>query len=134
VVIVPQIDDQLAELFRGLLPGVVDQGRGLRALHANLDSVAFVDRWSPAYRDFQLVAGSVDGMIQGFGAGPEAHLRFTAVLVANGFIDEARQHLGDASAGYPDDPRLRQAMAMMTSATAQPMPQSSSRPSSPPIR
>jgi hypothetical protein len=134
VVVVPRIDDRLAELFRGLLPGVVDQGRGLRALHSNLDSVAFVDRWTPEYRDFQLVAGSVDGMIQGFGTGPEAHVRFAGVLVANGFIDEARQHLGDASAGYPDDPRLRQALAMLTSSASQPMPQSSSRPSSPPIR
>jgi len=134
VVVVPRIDDRLAELFRGLLPGVVDQGRGLRALHPNVDSVAFVDRWTPAYRDFQLVAGSVDGLIQGFGTGPESHLRFAGVLVANGFIDEARQHLGDASAGYPDDPRLQRALAMLTSSTAQPMPQSSSRPSSPPIR
>ena len=137
VVVVPRIDDRLAELFRGLLPGVVDQGRGLRALHPGLDSIAFVDRWTPAYRDFELVAGSVDGMIVGFGSGPDAHLRFAGVLVENEFVEEALQHLGDAIPAYPDDPRLALAertLRARIASTAQPMPQSSSRPSSPPIR
>jgi hypothetical protein len=137
VIIVPRIDDRLAELLRGLLPGVVDQGRGLRALYPNLDSVAFVDRWTPAYRDFELVAGSVDGMIVAFGSGPDAHLRYAGVLVDNEFVEEALQHLGDAIPAYPGDPRLllaERTLRARVALTAQPMPQSSSRPSSPPIR
>lgn len=134
VIIVPRIEDRLAELWRGLLPGVVDQGRGLRALYPNLDSVAFVERWTPEYRDYQLVAGSVDGMIVGFGAGADAHLRFVETLMRNDFRDEAVQHLRDVARGYPDDARFATALATLAPSTAQPIPQSSSRPSSPPIR
>lgn len=134
VIVVPRIDDRLAELFRGLLPGVVDQGRGLRALYPNLDSVAFVDHWTPAYRDYQLVAGSVDGNVVGFGTGPDAHLQFARVLIENGFIDESLRHLSAVATAYPDDPRLQLAYGNLARARAQPMPQSSSRPSSPPMR
>jgi hypothetical protein len=137
VVVTPRIDDRVAELFRGLLPGVVDQGRGLRALYPGLDSVAFVDRWTPAYRDFQLVAGSVDGMILSFGSGPDAHLGFAGILLENGFANEALQHIGAVIPVYPEDPRLRLAERTLRdriATTPQPMPQSSSRPSSPPIR
>jgi hypothetical protein len=120
-----------------LLPGVVDQGRGLRALHPTLDSVAFVPRWTSGYRDFELVAGSTDGWLIGFGAGAESHLRFAGALIENGFIEEALQHLADAAPAFPDDPRLafaEQKLRRTLAAAAQPMPQSSSLPSSPPMR
>ena len=89
-----------------LLSAVLDMGRGLRALYPGLDSVAFVQRWSPALREFDLVANTPEGHAVDFGLGPDAHLRFASALVDGGYTSVAIDHLAAAARAYPTDPRL----------------------------
>jgi len=89
-----------------LLSAVLDMGRGLRALYPGLDSVVFVQRWSPELRDFDLTANTPEGYAVDFGQGPEAHLRFASALVERGFTSVAIDHLAAVARTYPDDPRL----------------------------
>ena len=97
--------------FADLLQSVLDHGRGLRAVCPNLDSVAFVSHWTPAYRDFELFAGSVDGLVDHLGTGPDAHLRLAAKLERFRLPRQANQHLRAALLAYPEDPRLHLARA-----------------------
>ena len=85
---------------------VLDQGRALRALYPGLDSVAFVSRWSPAYRDFDLIVNNTDGFALNLGHGPEAHLDFAALLLRRGWKGPALDDLAAARQAYPEDPRL----------------------------
>jgi dolichyl-phosphate-mannose-protein mannosyltransferase len=89
-----------------LLSRVLDTGRGLRALYTGLDSVVFVERWSAAFREFDLVANTPDGYAVDVGQGPDAHLRFARALVEGGYARVAIDHLAAAAAAYPTDPRL----------------------------
>ncbi|MFI5370598.1 MAG: tetratricopeptide repeat protein [Candidatus Eisenbacteria bacterium] len=89
-----------------LLISVLDEGRGLRALRPQLDSVAFVPRWSMAYRDFDLVATTVDGFAVNFGQGPVAHLELARALFDSGNAKLAVDDLDAAIPAYPGDPRL----------------------------
>jgi hypothetical protein len=89
-----------------LLLSVLDQGRALRALFPGLDSVAFVDRWSPGYRDFDLVVNNADGFTLTLGHGPDAHLNFAGLLLRRGLKGPALEDLAAARQAYPEDPRL----------------------------
>jgi hypothetical protein len=100
---------KLAEILHSIL----GEGRALRAVYPNLDSVAMVPRWSAAYRDFELFYGRVNGNVVDVGRGPEAHLRLSALLIADRCGQDARDNLVAALAAYPDDPRLRSVYARM---------------------
>jgi hypothetical protein len=99
------------DFYAQLLPGVLDQGRGLRALYPNIDSVAFVSRWTPAYSTFEIFVGNEDGRVLGIGHGPKANLRLVWTLANNGYSREAAELLSASLAAYPDDPALRAAFA-----------------------
>jgi hypothetical protein len=102
-----------------LLTAVLDNGRALRALRPQIDSAAFVPRWSPAYRDFDLVATTLDGFAINFGRGAEAPLKLARTLFESGHADLALEVLDAAIPVYPEDPRLGDARtrlnAVMTS-------------------
>jgi hypothetical protein len=90
---------------------VLDGGRALRALRPQLDSVVFIPRWTPAFRDFDLVATTVDGYAIDFGQGPVAHLKLAKALFEAGNPALALSHLDAVIPSYPDDPRLAAARA-----------------------
>ena len=94
------------DFYAQLLPAVLDEGRGLRALYPNIDSVVFVPSWSPELRDFEIVVASEDGRVLPFGRGPEANLRLIRTLAANGYKREASELLLSSVTAYPDDPAL----------------------------
>jgi hypothetical protein len=81
-----------------LLPAVIDQGRALRLLYPALDSVAFVDRWTPGYRDFDLFVTGTDGAIKGLGRGLEAQVALASRLLAIRYDATAREQLGGRGA------------------------------------
>ncbi|HEY6866335.1 MAG TPA: tetratricopeptide repeat protein, partial [Candidatus Eisenbacteria bacterium] len=90
-----------------LYPAALDGGRALRALFPNVDSVAFVTRWSPAWRGFDLLMSDPDGTTRVFGRGATAYRRVGAVLINNGLPREAAEFLAVAVGEFPDDPALR---------------------------
>lgn len=112
VVCIPRIEGT-TDYFMQLLPTIFDQGRGLRALYPNIDSVVFRERWQPEDRDFELVAGSVDGFISFLGTGPDAHLRFARGLAAGGHGAEARAHVAASLVAYPGNQGLLSSYARL---------------------
>ena len=105
-----------SDFYSKLMSACLDEGRGLRALHPNVDSVAFLQQWLPAYADFDLVVAEEDGYVIPLGKGPEAHQRLLTVLLRNGFTEEALRHATAATEAYPEDPGL--ALAYATSLLA----------------
>lgn len=104
---------KLAEIFHSIL----GEGRALRAACRNLDSVVFVPRWSPAYLEFELFYGRVDGNVVGVGRGPEAHRRLAVLLISDRYHQDARANLEAALVAYPTEPRLRALYANLIAGT-----------------
>jgi hypothetical protein len=96
------------DFYAELLPAVLDQGRGLRALYPNIDSVTFVSRWTPADSAFEIFVANEDGRVMHFGRGPGANRRLIQTLAANGFEQQGAELLMASAAAYPDDPSLRE--------------------------
>jgi hypothetical protein len=86
---------------------VLDQGRALRALYPNVDSVAFVDHWIPGYEDFDLFLLGAAGRIRPLGRGLEAQVSLATLLLSGGLYRTAREQLAVAVEQWPDDARLR---------------------------
>ncbi|MBI1795481.1 MAG: hypothetical protein HY076_08680 [Candidatus Eisenbacteria bacterium] len=102
----------------GILHSVLGEGRALRATVPALDSVALVPRWTPAWREFELFYGSVDGNFVDLGRGPEAHADLGARLIADRCVLDARAELAAARAQWPDDAKLRAESERLESALA----------------
>lgn len=94
---------QLVAIYRSIL----GEGRALRAVCPNLDSVAFVPRWSPEYRVFDIFYARGSGNVSALGRGPEAHRRLALMLIASGHEQDARANLEAALTIYPTEPTLR---------------------------
>jgi hypothetical protein len=95
------------DFYAQLLPAMLDQGRGLRALYPNIDSVVFVPRWTPDFADFEIVVANEDGRVLPFGRGPAANVRLIQTLEGNGYAREAAELLQSSVAAYPNDPALQ---------------------------
>jgi hypothetical protein len=91
----------------GVLHSILGEGLALRAVFPNLDSVAFVRRWSPAYEDFEVFYSRVDGNVVPLGRGPSAQVKLAMALIGDGCIEDAREGITAAVAAYPEDPDLR---------------------------
>ncbi len=87
---------------------VLDGGRALRALCPGLDSVAFAQRWTADYADFDLCANTPAGDIVDFGRGPDAHLQLGRLLFQSGKATLTINLLAAACSVYPEDARLSQ--------------------------
>jgi hypothetical protein len=85
----------------------LDHGRALRALYPQLDTVAFVDRWTPAYSNFDILIYSGDGHVMNLGRGLEGHHSLVNGMLSYQYFEAARQHLETVVPLYPDDPKLR---------------------------
>jgi hypothetical protein len=94
-----------------LLVSVLDQGRAMRALFPNLDTLAFVNRWTPGFQDFDIIVNTPDGFTRNYGQGPDAHLKLVAALLDGGYDRVALEHVVMARSVYPDEPRLMLAYA-----------------------
>ncbi len=90
-----------------LFEASLDHGRALRAFHPELDTVAFVDRWTPQYRDFDILIYSAEGHALSFGRGLAGHKGLVQALIQYRYHEAARQHLETVVPMFPDDPQLR---------------------------
>jgi hypothetical protein len=72
-----------------------------------VDSVSFIDHWTPRYADDLLFLASQDGTLLPAGSGPDAHKAVGQFLLKQGWHAPARDYLGDVLVKYPDDPDLR---------------------------
>jgi hypothetical protein len=94
-----------------LLRESLDRGAALRVFFPQLDSVAFVSNWTPAYRDGDLFLSYPGGYLVGGGTGPQAAEGITMWMFQAGWYRPAREYLGTVVATYPDRPSLRIAYA-----------------------
>ena len=105
VIVTPRIEGT-TEFYSSLLARVFEGGTSLRALLPRLESVEFVNDWTPQFRLATVVVGSVDGRLVVFGAGPTAHARMVTALRSAGFEREAMAHLAAARLAFPGDTTL----------------------------
>jgi hypothetical protein len=90
-----------------LVTEVLDHGRALRALYPAIDTVAFTERWSSEYKDYELFLIGEGYGLYSMGTGAEAVNKVAGLLVSNEYPELARQLYGDAIVGIPDDVSLR---------------------------
>lgn len=94
-----------------LLPAVLDDGRGLRALFPQITDVRFADGVERADTNALVATHSQTGEVLVAGTGPVAHARLAALWTVNHFEADARQHLTGARALYPGSALLAFAAA-----------------------
>jgi prepilin signal peptidase PulO-like enzyme (type II secretory pathway) len=94
-----------------LLAESIDRTGGVRLFFPQIDSVAFLSRWTPGYRDFDLFVPYQDGRLIGMGRGPSAQLAAAAWMMEQRWPRSARDHLSAALDAYPDNRELRLAHA-----------------------
>jgi hypothetical protein len=90
-----------------LLGGALDDGRGLRALHSNLDSVVFLRGWKAGYGEFEMFSQSRDGAVHALGRGADAYAAAGAAMLAGGAAEPGRRLLEGALSEFPDHAPLR---------------------------
>ena len=90
-----------------LLAGALDDGRGLRALMPNVDSVVFLSDWRPGYGDFEMFSQGSDGTVYPHGHGADGYAAAGEAMIGGGAIEPARQFLAGALTEFPDDAPLR---------------------------
>jgi hypothetical protein len=90
-----------------LLEAVLDEGRALRAVFPQVDTVVFVRRWTPEYDSFSLYTFNLEGHVAYLGDGPAGLLRLAQMMVEFERWDAAREHLSAVVTRYPDDADLR---------------------------
>jgi hypothetical protein len=100
--------------------GVLGGGLALRLFDSRLDSVVFADRWSPAYRNFNLFVEGPRGQMMKIGRGPQSHSRFGGALLNGGYHAQARDYIGAVVQTYPRDRLLRLLYAATLSVTGEP--------------
>jgi hypothetical protein len=86
---------------------VLDGGRALRLFEPRIDSVAFVSRWTPAYRNFTLFIEGPGGKMEKMGRGAHAHAKFASTLINGEYRTQARDYLVALVEAFPDDRRVR---------------------------
>jgi hypothetical protein len=100
-----------------VIEAVLGGGMALRIFEPRLDSVAFVHRWTPEYRNFNLFIGGPGGQMMGMGRGPQAHSRFAGAMIDAGYVEQAREYLAALVRAYPGDRLIRLLFAAALSRT-----------------
>jgi hypothetical protein len=90
-----------------LLEESLDRGRAVKLFYPWVDSVAFIDRWTQNYQDYDLFLPSVDGHLQEFGSGPLAQNEAAKWMMTRHWLVQARDHLEAAVRAYPRDAGVR---------------------------
>jgi len=100
--------------YYDVVEGVLGGGLALRLFEPRLDSVVFVSRWTPSYRDFNLFTEGPGGRLVMMGRGPRSHVRFASLLISGGFNVQARDYLAEVVRVYPGErvTRLLYAVAL----------------------
>jgi hypothetical protein len=106
--------------YYDLVQGVLGGGVVLRLFEPRLDSIVFVDRWTPAYRDFDLFTKQEGGHLVRLGRGVRSHSRFAGAMLGNGYDAEAREYLSEVIRVYPEDRLTRLLYAAALSRTGEP--------------
>jgi len=91
----------------GLVEGSLDDGRALRALHSNVDTVAFLDSWQPGFKDYELFGQDSDGEVFLLGHGADGFAIAAALLMDGGGLGPATEMLAGALTESPDNAALR---------------------------
>ena len=99
---------------------VLDGGRALRLFEPALDSVAFVSRWTPAYRNFTMYIEGPAGQLAKIGRTPETHAKFAGDLLDAGYAVQARDYLAGLVEAYPRDRMMRLLLATALAQTGDP--------------
>ena len=84
-----------------LFDAVLDQGRGLRALFPQLESVRLATSVEPADTAALLFVSNADCRVLACGKGPDAHVRVAQLWAQSGMPDAARAHLEQAAVLHP---------------------------------
>jgi hypothetical protein len=82
--------------------------------------VVFVNRWSPAYRNFTLYTQGPGGNIAKLGRGPLSHSRFAGAMLDGGYPVQAREYLAAVVEAFPDDRLVRLLFSAALSRTGDP--------------
>lgn len=90
-----------------LLAESLDHGGAVRLFFPRVDSVRFIDRWTPEVASYQLFLPYQNGFLEGVGAGIPGHVRAARWMFEQGWFARAADYLGDVIAVYPMDPDLR---------------------------
>jgi hypothetical protein len=96
-----------APLTRYVLETTLDDGRSLRAMVPEADSVEFVHDYAPGREGWQLFLSRSDSHLVPLGELPAAHARFVQAMLASGFAPAALDYAGKALADRPGDSALR---------------------------
>ena len=102
---------------RYALREVLDDGRSLRAMVDNVDSVAIVHDFEPGRRGWEYFLSQGDSHVLPLGPLPSGHSRYVQALLSVGLVDAARDYARKALAADPADPDLRRLWEGLESAT-----------------
>lgn len=92
---------------RYALREVLDEGRSLKAMVRNVDSVAFVHDYEPGRVGWECYVSQGDSHVVPLGPLPAAHAQFVRALLSVGLVEPARDYAVKALAGEPGDADLR---------------------------
>jgi hypothetical protein len=90
-----------------VVDAVLGGGLALRLFEPRLDSVVFVNRWTPDYRNFTLFIEGPGGEMAKMGRGPRSHARFSSALLDAGYQEQARDYLTALVQAFPRDRMVR---------------------------
>ena len=90
-----------------LLEESLDHGRAIQLYFPWVDSVAFIDRWTGGFRNFDLFIPYRGGHLAGVGKGPASHGEVARWMMENHWYAQARDHLRSVLEVYPSDAGLR---------------------------
>jgi hypothetical protein len=107
---------------RYALEATLDEGRSLRALVPNADSVEFVHDYEGGRAGWQYFLSRSDSHLVPLGELPAAHARYVQAMLASGFAAAALDYADKALAGHPDDAVLRALRERAAAAAAGPPP------------
>ena len=99
---------------------VLGGGRALRLFEPRIDSVAFVNRWAPDYRNFALYTEGAGGQLTSLGRGPHSHAQFASALLDAGYVEQGRDYLVALVQAYPHDRMVRLLFAAALAQTGDP--------------
>lgn len=83
--------------FADVIRSTLDDGRALRFLYPTLDSVSYLQDWTPADSGLECLAQSSEGRIMRLGRGAAAARRWAELLEQNGLKEEAARVRAAAS-------------------------------------
>jgi hypothetical protein len=101
-----QYADSAATAY-SLIEASLDGGGAVRLFFPALDSIAFIERWTPGVAGYELFLASQDGHLLPAGSGPDGHTALGRWLLAQGWHAQVRDYLSEVVLVYPEDADIR---------------------------